>query len=189
VLLAAGRAADALEALTAALAAPPSGFSRPLARLRLAEAALAAGDLPRAREQVSRFPFEPLAAGDVPGALLGWLERVHGLVARAEGDLEEAARRLGLAEAEWRSYMAGAPACAPYTAVLTDLGRVPVAGLVEPGLELGRTLADRALALAAAGREIEARAAADEALALADELSFAGYRERLADLVVPVAGG
>jgi hypothetical protein len=54
-----------------------------------------------------------------------------------------------------------------------------VAGLVEPGVELGITLADRAAALAALGRHEEARAAAAEAAALAEETGFDGYRERL----------
>jgi hypothetical protein len=61
-----------------------------------------------------------------------------------------------------------------------DLGRPPVAGLVEPGVELGRTLADRAEALRALGRDEEAASAAAEAMALAEELRFDGYRERLA---------
>ena len=52
-------------------------------------------------------------------------------------------------------------------------------GLVEPAVELGLTLADRAEALAALGRLEEAQAAAREAAALADETGFDGYRERL----------
>ena len=61
-----------------------------------------------------------------------------------------------------------------------DIGRVPVAGLVEPALELGRVLAERALLLARCGRAGEAAAAAAEAAALADELSYGGYRTTLA---------
>ena len=52
--------------------------------------------------------------------------------------------------------------------------------MVEPAVELGLVLADRAEALAALGRTDEAAAAAREAAALADETGFDGYRDRLA---------
>ena len=62
---------------------------------------------------------------------------------------------------------------------MADLGRPPVAGLVEPAVELGLTLADRAQVLTLLDRPDEARAAALEAAALADETGFDGYRDRL----------
>ena len=63
---------------------------------------------------------------------------------------------------------------------------MPVAGLIEPALELGRVLADRALALVGEGRTGEAAEAAAEAAALADELPFDGYRETLARVALLV---
>jgi hypothetical protein len=54
-----------------------------------------------------------------------------------------------------------------------------VAGLVEPGVELGRVLADRAETLARAGRLDDARPPAAEAAALARDAAYDGYRQRL----------
>ena len=51
---------------------------------------------------------------------------------------------------------------------------------MEPGVELGRVLAQRAALLGAAGRSDESRAAGLEARRLADALDYDGYRERLA---------
>jgi hypothetical protein len=101
-------------------------------------------------------------------------------VALARGDAALALRRLAEAERGWRRRLAPAASGDLFAATLVDLGRPPVAGLVEPGVELGRTLADRAEALAALGRADEAAAAAAEAAGLADRLGFDGYLARLA---------
>ena len=155
---------------------------RPLARLLRAEALVALGDPEGAEAELAQVPFEPVGPADLPDTLVARLSRVQGLVAAARGDRDLALRRLGEAEAGWRRRMAGVGAGEAYAANLADLGRPPVAGLVEPGLELGRVLAERATLLAEAGRGEEARAAAAEAAELADAVGYDGYRGRLAAL-------
>ncbi len=179
VLLAAGEPQAAAERLGVALASGDAHFSRPLARLLRAQALAAAADPEAAAEELGRFPFEPVGAGDLPETLLGRLPRAQAVVEMARGEPERALRRLDEAEAVWRRRLASVPEGDVYAAVVADLGRPPVAGLVEPAVELGLTLADRAEALAALGRLEEAQAAAREAAALADETGFDGYRERL----------
>jgi tetratricopeptide (TPR) repeat protein len=186
VLLGAGDGAGAAERLGAALEAPGGQFSRPLARLLLAEALVGAGDAEAAAAELSRFPFEPVGAGDLPETLVGRLARAQALVELGRGEPGRALRRLDEAERAWRRRLATAPGGDVFAAALTDLGRPPVAGLVEPAVELGRTLADRAAALAALGRADEAAAAAREALELADATGFDGYRGRLGDAPAPV---
>ena len=125
------------------------------------------------------MPFEPVGAADLPDTLVARLARLQGRVAAARGDAPLALRRLDEAERTWRRRLGAAGDGDLFAATLVDLGRPPVGGLVEPGVELGRTLADRAELLSAAGRADEARDAVEEALRLADELRFEGYRERL----------
>jgi len=115
------------------------------------------------------------------------LERAQGLVAAAAGDDERALARLAAAEAAWRRRIDRAGPGEFFAANVVDLGRPPVAGLVEPGVELGRVLADRAAVLARAGRPDEAAAAAAEALALADAMAYDGYRGALEGLVAKEA--
>jgi len=65
---------------------------------------------------------------------------LQGLIARSRGDLVLARRRFEEAAAGWQSMLdtvSGATA-EGYTATLVDLGRPPVAGLVEPRRELER---------------------------------------------------
>ncbi len=123
------------------------------------------------------MPFEPVRPVDLPGTLVPRMSRLQGLIAEARGDRELALRRLGEAEAAWRHRLSDDPGDRDaFGAGIADLGRVPVGGLVEPALELGRVLAERARVLAAAGRPEEAAAAAREALELADAVRFDGYR-------------
>ena len=75
-----------------------------------------------------------------------------------------------------------------FATALVDLGRPPVAGLVEPGIELGRVLAELASVLASAGRIDEAAVAAAEASELADALAYDGYRLTLQALPQEVSG-
>jgi hypothetical protein len=131
-------------------------------------------------------PFEPVVPADIPTALVPRLERLEGLIAAARGDDEKAVRAFGTAEATWRAMLGQAPDGDLFGATVLDAGRVPVAGLIEPALELGRVLAERALALACAGRSGEATQAAAEAATLADELPFDGYRETLARVALLV---
>ena len=183
VALAAGDGAAARTQLAHALDLGGGSIRRPLARLQLAEAYLLEGDLDGAAAELGRVPFEPVRPVDLPGTLVPRMSRLQGLIAEARGDRELALRRLGEAEAAWRHRLSDDPGDRDaFGAGIADLGRVPVGGLVEPALELGRVLAERARVLAAAGRPEEASAAAREALELADAVRFDGYRAAAAAL-------
>ena len=189
IALAAGRAGEGARHLAAALGVDSSAFSRPMARLLLAEALVTEGEPARAEAELDRVPGEPVSPADLPDTLVARMARIEGLVAAARGDHALAIRRLTEAEAGWRRRLADAPAGDLFAASIADLGRPPVAGLVEPGVELGRVLADRAAVLAAAGEDEGAREAAREAIRLADALSFDGFRLRLRSLTdVPENG-
>jgi len=179
IALAAGRASDASKLLCSALEQETERLPRALARLRLAEARLRLGELEAAGAEIERFAFESVRPADFPEALVPQLERLQGSVAAARGERELALRHLEHAERGWRRILASAGVRDPVAASLVDLGRAPVAGLVEPAAELGRTLADRALLLAEGGNAPDARAVANEASRLADDLSFDGYRATL----------
>ncbi len=143
ILLAAGSYARAAVRLRAALEVGGDGLPRALARLLLAEALVGAGEPAAAQVEVERVPFEPVGPADMPEALVPRISRVQGLIAAASGEPGLAGRHLDDAERAWRR-MAGAPAPGEaYAAILVDLGRPPVAGLVEPGRELERLAADR----------------------------------------------
>ena len=76
---------------------------------------------------------------DYPDTLVARLSRIQGLIAAARGDNELAERRLGEAAASWRRRLGRESADGEaYVANLTDLGRPPVVGLVEPAQELER---------------------------------------------------
>jgi DNA-binding SARP family transcriptional activator len=189
VLLAAGDPGAAAERIGVALAGPTRAAPRSLARLQRAEALVAAGDLGGAEEELGGVPYEPVGPADLPDTLVARMARVQGLLAAARGDGETALRRLGEAEAGWRRRMAGIPAGDVYAANLADLGRPPVAGLIEPALELARTLVDRAELLAALGRGPEAAPAAAEAAGLAEAAGHGALHERAAALAALAPAG
>ncbi|MFI5894062.1 ATP-binding protein [Actinoplanes sp. NPDC051513] len=114
--------------------------SRPSAGLHRAEALALAGDATAAAAQLRAAMLEPVGRADQPWALVPRIAWVQGLIARSRGDLALARRRFEEAAEGWRS-MLGAVSGATaegYTAALVDLGRPPVAGLVEPQRELAR---------------------------------------------------
>ncbi|MDQ4102742.1 MAG: hypothetical protein M3186_03130, partial [Actinomycetota bacterium] len=180
-----GRPAEAIEYLAGALAEPQGRFPHALARLRLAEARLRAGD-PDAAAELERMPFELIGPTDLPETLVPRAERLEGLIAAIHGDCELALRRLEAAETGWRRLLNVRPV-GDFWASLVDLGRAPVAGLVEPALELGQVLVERADLLTAAGRAAEAQAARQEAATLAAALGVEGYRSALDDILTPAA--
>ena len=143
VLLAAG-APGAPGHLRAALDAHEGGIPRALARLRLAEALAAAGDADGAEAELERVPFEPAGPADMPEALVPRIAQVQASIAATRGERALAARRLDEAIAGWDRLAGRAPAGDAYAAVLVDLGRPPVAGLVEPDRERDAALAARA---------------------------------------------
>ena len=116
--------------------------SRPLARLARAEALAGLGRLDEAEEELRETALEPVGPSDFPDTLVPRLVRVQGLVATARGDHALAARRFEEAAAGWRRRLERTGDGDRYAAALADLGRPPVAGLVEPERELERVLAD-----------------------------------------------
>ncbi len=143
VELSAGLHERAARSIAAALDDPDGVLPRALARLRLVEALAGAGDAEGAARELERVPFEPVGPGDMPEALVPGLARAQGLVAAARGDAALAERRFAEAEDAWRRVAPPAPADGAYAAVLVDLGRPPVAGLVEPDRELARLAEER----------------------------------------------
>ncbi|MBI2684272.1 MAG: hypothetical protein HYX33_02595 [Actinobacteria bacterium] len=168
--------------LDRALSGAHDRLPRALARLRLAEALIRSGDVTRAGEELGRFPFETVTAADQPTTLVCQLERVQGLVAAGQGDHVAALRHFDEAAEGWRQLSAMTTGEDPYRDAFIDLGRPPVAGLVELRVELGRVLADAAATLAELGRAGAAREYADEAVALGDATRFDGYRGILTSL-------
>jgi hypothetical protein len=124
--------------------------SRPLARLARAEALLRLGREDEAEAELRATALEPVGPSDFPDTLVPRLVRLQGLLAAGRGERELAVRRLEEAAAGWRRRLDRAGDGERYAATLADLGRPPVAGLVEPERELGRVLADLE-ALAPAG--------------------------------------
>ncbi|HET6532740.1 MAG TPA: AAA family ATPase [Actinoplanes sp.] len=146
VALAAGDLTAAAALLGEALDGGGTGFSRPTAGLRRAEALAQLGRSDAAAAQLRAATMEPAGRADQPWALVPRVSWVQGLIARARGDRALARRRFTEAATGWRSVLAsvaGATA-AGYTATLLDLGRPPVVGLVEPQQELA--LIDEAMA-------------------------------------------
>ncbi|WP_433303546.1 ATP-binding protein [Actinoplanes sp. CA-030573] len=136
VALAGGDPAEAARLLGAALDAG-AAVSRPTAGLHRAEALARLGDPEAATAALRSALLEPVSRADQPWALVPRVAWVQALIARARGDEPLARRRLAESAAGWRSMPAGASA-EGYTAALLDLGRPPVAGLVEPRRELER---------------------------------------------------
>jgi tetratricopeptide (TPR) repeat protein len=140
VTLAAGDYVTAADALGRALdegAAVP----RAQARLARAEALARLGHCDEAEVELREVTLEPLSASDFPATLVPRLTRVQGLVAAARGDRAAAEALLRDAREGWRRQLsAGAR-----QAYRLDMGRPPVAGLVELDRQLeqiDRDLAD-----------------------------------------------
>lgn len=118
--------------------------SRHLARLTRAESLVAMGRLDEAEEELRSTALEPVAQSDFPDTLVARLARIQGLIARARGDAPEARRRLEEAARTWRRRAGAYRLGDSYMAVMVDLGRPPVLGLVEPKRELERVEAELA---------------------------------------------
>jgi DNA-binding SARP family transcriptional activator len=124
--------------------------SRPLARLLRAGALARAGRADDAERELRAVALEPLSPADLPDTLVARMSHVQGLIALSQGEPDLAGRRLRQAEAAWRRRAAAGRALADrdsaagerYVAALIDLGRPPIAGLVEPDRELAALCAD-----------------------------------------------
>jgi hypothetical protein len=126
--------------------------SRPLARLLRAEALARDGRPDEAEHELRAVALEPVGPADRPGTLVARMSHVQGLIALRRGNRSLAAKRLREAESGWlrRSGQGSAEhdsaAGQGYVAALIDLGRPPVAALVEPAKELAALRADIATA-------------------------------------------
>jgi tetratricopeptide (TPR) repeat protein len=154
------RPREAIDHLQRALSQPVGRFSRPLGQMYLAEAYLQVGDVDRAAQALARVPFEPVGPADLPATLVPRLARIQGLIAAARGDHTLADQRLAEAEAGWERLQGTLDLGDAYAAVIVDLGRPPVAGLVEVSAELARVRDERAARAAPAGRRRRAPASA-----------------------------
>jgi DNA-binding SARP family transcriptional activator/tetratricopeptide (TPR) repeat protein len=126
VALAAGDYATAAEALGAALEAG-AAVPRAQARLARAEALTRLHRTGEAQAELRAATLEPVTPSDFPATLVPRLTRVQALIAAARGDRATAVALLREAADGWRRQLAaGAPA-----AYRVDMGRPPVAGLVE----------------------------------------------------------
>jgi len=114
-------------------------ISRPLTRLRRAEALAHAGSLAEAEGELRATTLEPVRSSDFPATLVARMARVQGLIAALAGDQELAERRLGEAVEGWRRQVSTLSRGDSLAVALADLGR-PVVGLIEPELELERVL-------------------------------------------------
>jgi DNA-binding SARP family transcriptional activator len=140
VALAAGENALAATLLVEAFV-DGAPISRPLTRLRLAEALARTGELERAAEELRATVLEPVRPSDFPDSLVPRLAYVQGLLARARHDEVEAERRFRESVAGWERLVDRTGRAESITTVLADLGR-PVVGLVEPERELARARAE-----------------------------------------------
>jgi tetratricopeptide (TPR) repeat protein len=125
--------------------------SRPLARLLRAEALARDGRPDEAERELRAVVLEPVTPADLPDTLVARMSHVQGLIALRRGNRPLAAKRLREAESGWlrRCGQGRAEhdraAGQGYVAALTDLGRPPVAALVEPARELAALRADIAM--------------------------------------------
>jgi DNA-binding SARP family transcriptional activator len=140
VALAQGDYTRAAELLEQALARE-APISRPLTRLRRAEALAHSGRRAEAERELRATTLEPVRPSDFPATLVARLARVQGLIAALAGEQEPAERRLTEAAEGWRRQISTLSRGDSLTVALADLGR-PVVGLIEPEWELERVLAD-----------------------------------------------
>lgn len=126
--------------------------SRPFARLRRAEALARDGRADDAEHELRGVALEPVSPADLPDTLVARMSHVQGLIALRRGNVSLAERRLRAAESGWlrrlgRDHGEGdSESGQGYVAALIDLGRPPVAALVEPARELAALRADIAAA-------------------------------------------
>ncbi len=126
------------EGLLAEAIAGDAVVSRPLARLARAESLARLGRPQEAEEELRLTAMEPMGPSDFPDTLVARLTYVQALVADCRGDAALARRRLEEAIQVWRRRTDRVGDGDDYMDVMVDLGRPPVAGLVEPQRELAR---------------------------------------------------
>ncbi|MTJ65363.1 AAA family ATPase [Nocardia seriolae] len=110
-------------------------ISRPLTRLYLAEALTRDGRTAEAGTALQAIALEPMSDSDFPDTLVARMNRVEGLLAARDGNIELATTRLLAAVEGWRRRATAATVGRRYAANIIDLGRPPLSGLVEPDRE------------------------------------------------------
>lgn len=136
VALAAGEDEAAAELLDRALRGGAK-CSRPSARLARAEALARLERCDEAEAELRATALEPVGPADQPDTLVPRMARLQGLIAAHRGDRELAARRLREAVDGWRRVTGGREG-ERYAALLMDVGRLPLGGMVMPAEELAR---------------------------------------------------
>jgi DNA-binding SARP family transcriptional activator/tetratricopeptide (TPR) repeat protein len=122
--------------------------SRPFVRLLRAEALARDGRPDEAQRELRAVALEPVCPADLPDTLVARMSHVQGLIALRRGNLPLAGKRLREAESGWLRRCAQGraerdrEAGQGYVAALIDLGRPPVAALIEPAKELAAVRAD-----------------------------------------------
>jgi len=122
--------------------------SRPLARLLRAEALARDGRPDDAEHELRAVALEAVSPADVPDTLVARMSHVQGLIALRRGNPSLGAKRLREAESGWlrRSGQGRAEHDSGrgqgYVEALIDLGRPPIAALIEPARELAALRAD-----------------------------------------------
>lgn len=111
--------------------------SRPSARLARAEALTRLARCDDAEAELRATALEPVGPADQPDTLVPRMARLQGLIAAHRGDRELAARRLHEAVDGWRRVTGGQEG-ERYAALLMDVGRLPLGGMVMPADELAR---------------------------------------------------
>jgi tetratricopeptide (TPR) repeat protein len=126
--------------------------SRPLTRLLRAEALARDGRADDAEQALRAVALDPVSPADWPDTLVARMSHVQGLIALQRGNRSLAERRLRAAESGWLRRVRqdhaerDSESGRGYVAALIDLGRPPVAALVEPARELAALRADIAAA-------------------------------------------
>jgi tetratricopeptide (TPR) repeat protein len=136
-----GDAERAQELLGRALRGDPA-VQRAEARMRRAEALARLGRADEADAEIRAATLEPVRPSHRPAVLVARMAFAQGLSARARGDRALAAARLDESAGHWRRLVGEVSQGRDHLASLVDLGRPPVAGVVDPERELERVAAE-----------------------------------------------
>lgn len=136
VALAAGEDAAAADLFDRALRGGAK-CSRASARLARAEALTRLERCDEAEAELRATALEPVGPADQPDTLVPRMARLQGLIAAHRGDRDLAVRRLRESVEGWRR-VAGDRDGERYAALLMDVGRLPLGGMVMPAEELAR---------------------------------------------------
>ncbi|MRH86859.1 AAA family ATPase [Nocardia sp. SYP-A9097] len=129
--------------------------SRPHTRLWRAEALTLATRFDDAADELSATAEEPITPGDFPDMLQARVDRIHGLIATADGNYPRAHTHLTAALSAWQRQAGTDEAGQRYSATIIDLGRPPLSSLPDPQHECAAITTDLAAIGASRGRSSE----------------------------------